>query len=83
MDHADLALRRKTILSTPREFIARPGTPIPEEYMSKILECEARMQELIAFGEKRTKEIQEMLNNIYLLESRLPVAKGKIITTVI
>ena len=83
LENADLALRRKTILSVPKEFLSRPNAPIPEEYQARVKKCEEKMSVLISFGENRTKEIQDMLRNIYFLENQLPVMKGKIITTVI
>ena len=80
---ANVAVKRKTPLESPIAFLARPSSPVPIEYLQRVKECERQMQEIIDYGEKRKKEILDLLGAINYLEKKVPVVKGKVITTVI
>ncbi len=80
---ANMAIRRKTPLACPPEFLVRPTSLVPVEYLQRVKECERQMQEIIDYGEKRKKEILELLGTMNYLEKNIPAVKGKIITTVI
>ncbi len=80
---AEIALRRKNVLTIPKEFSDRPNSPIPEEYLKRVAACEKRIADIIEYGEKRKMEIAELLYSINYLEKKNFVHKGKIITAVI